>query len=201
MGTKGSDPEQETVLADSVGLALLVVLEMLDPAERVAFVLHDMFDLPFDEIAPIVGRNAAAARQLASRARRRVQGRSETSEVDLAGQRRVVDAFLAASRSGDMQALLAVLDPDVVLRADPAATPQGSPMEVRGAEVVSRRALAGGRGHVAQPVLVDGAVGIVAAPRGRPTVLAFAIVDGRITEIDVIADPESLGKLDLVALD
>ncbi|MCR6671760.1 sigma-70 family RNA polymerase sigma factor [Devosia ginsengisoli] len=196
---EGGGPEQDLLLGDAVGVALLVVLQMLDPAERVAFVLHDMFDLPFDEIAPIVGRSSAAARQLASRARRRVQGPPRL-DVDLASQRRVVDAYLAASRSGDVQALLAVLDPDVVLHADAAST-GGQPLQVRGAQVVSQRALAGARGQVAQLVLINGTIGIVAAPLGRPTVLVFRIEGGRVAEIEVIADAERLAGLDLVVLD
>src|SRR3989441_1458610 len=155
----GVDPEHEAVLADSVGLALLVVLETLAPAERVAFVLHDMFDLPFDEIAPIVGRSPTAARQLTSRARRRLRGAARVPDADLTRQREVVDAFLAASRGGDFDALLAVLDPDVVLRGDRAAVQTGAPEEVRGA-----RAVAGtfsGRARFAQPALVNGAAGLV----------------------------------------
>lgn len=196
----GADPEQDMLMGDAVGVALLVVLQMLDPAERVAFVLHDMFDLHFDEIAPIVGRSSVAARQLASRARRRVQGRPADLGADLASQRRVVDAYLAASRSGDMAALLAVLDPEVVLHADPGAA-GGQRLEVRGARVVSRRALAGARNQVAQLVAVNGGVGIVAAPRGRPTVLVFTVVASRITAIDVIADATRLAGLDLAILE
>src|SRR2546426_6088726 len=164
----GVDPEHQAVLADSVGLALLVVLETLAPAERVAFVLHDMFDLPFDEIAPIVGRSPTAARQLASRARRRVQGAALVSEPDLPRQRKVVDAFLAASRGGDFEALLAVLDPEVVLRADRAAVQIGASGEVRGAAAVARTFA--GRAKEAQPALIDGAAGLVGAPGGRPRV-------------------------------
>jgi RNA polymerase sigma-70 factor (ECF subfamily) len=200
MDVAGADPEQDMLMGDAVGVALLVVLQMLDPAERVAFVLHDMFDLPFDEIAPIVGRSPVAARQLASRARRRVQGKSSTLDADLASQRQVVDAYLAASRSGDVAGLVAVLDPDVVLRADRAAA-HGQPLTVRGARVVSRLALAGARGKVGQLVIVNGGVGIVAAQRGRPIVLAFKVVDGRVTEIDMVADPERLAGLDLAVLD
>ena len=196
----GANPEQDVLLGDAVGVALLVVLQMLDPAERVAFVLHDMFDLPFDEIAPIVGRSSTAARQLASRARRRVQGRPPAPDADLASQRRVVDAYLAASRSGDVAALLAILDPDVVLHADPAAA-GGQPVEVRGASVVSRRALAGARNPVAQLGVVNGMVGIVAAPHGRPTVLAFTVAGDRVTAIDVIADPARLAGLELSILE
>src|SRR3989441_13163523 len=157
------DPEHEALLADSIGLALLVVLETLAPAERVAFVLHDMFDLPFDEIAPIVGRSPTAARQLASRARRRVQGAATVPDADLTRQREVVDAFLAASRGGDFDALLAVLDPDVVLRADRAAVAAGASGEVRGAPAVARQF--SGRARVAQPALVNGAAGAEWAPR------------------------------------
>jgi RNA polymerase sigma factor (sigma-70 family) len=197
------DPEREAVLADSVGLALLVVLETLAPAERLAFVLHDMFAVPFDEIAPIVGRSPTAARQLASRARRRVQGGASVGGVQLARQREIVDAFLRASRAGDFDALLALLDPDVVLHADLQAVPAGEPRTIRGASVVAHQArLASGRARFAQPALVNGAVGILMAPRGRlMVVLAFTIADGKITEIDVIADPERLRQLELAVLD
>jgi RNA polymerase sigma factor (sigma-70 family) len=197
----GADPEQEAILANSVGLALLVVLDTLNPAERLAFVLHDLFDLPFDEIAPIVGRSPAAARQLASRARRRVRG-APAPGTDLTRQREVVDAFLAASRAGDFDALVAVLDPDVVLRADHAAAPPGG-TEVRGAKAVARGALVYSvRNRMARPALVNGAVGLVLAPRGRLLVaLRFTIVGGKITEIDVVADPSRLHQLDLAVLD
>src|SRR5438045_2249070 len=161
----GTDPEHEAVLADSVGLAMLVVLDTLAPAERLAFVLHDMFAVPFDDIAPIVGRSPDAARQLASRARRRVQG-ATMSDVDLTRQREVVDAFLAASRGGDFDALLAVLDPDVVLRADPASVNMGSSREVRGAPAVAKQF--SGRARAAQPALVNGAGALVWAPAGGP---------------------------------
>jgi RNA polymerase sigma-70 factor (ECF subfamily) len=188
----GIDPEHEALLADSVGLALLVVLERLAPAERVAFVLHDMFELPFDEIATIVGRSPAAARQLASRARRRVRG-AATPDADLARQRAVVDAFLAASRGGDFDALLAVLDPDVVLRSDRAS-------EVRGAAAVA--GTFAGRAQGAQPALVNGAVGLVWAPGGRPRVVfAFTITDGKVVEIETVADPDRVRQLDLAILD
>jgi RNA polymerase sigma factor (sigma-70 family) len=197
----GADPEQEALLSDSVGLALLVVLETLTPAERLAFVLHDMFAVPFDEIAPIVGRSPDAARQLASRARRRVRGADTSYELDLTRQREVVDAFLAAARDGDFDALVAVLDPDVVLRSDRAALPAGVPREVHGAPAVARRALVG-RARAARPALVDGAVGVVVAPRGRLLmVLDFKIRDGKIVEIDAVADPERLNQLDLSLLD
>ena len=192
----GIDPEHEALLADSVGLALLVVLETLAPAERVAFVLHDLFDLPFDEIAPIVGRSPTAARQLASRARRRVQGAATVPDGDLTRQREVVDAFLAASRGGDFDALLAVLDPDVVLRADREAVQMGASGEVRGAAAVARTF--SGRARVAQPALVNGAAGAVWAQGGRPRVVfEFTITGGRIVEIHLVADPERLRQLDL----
>ncbi len=197
---EGIDPEREALLADSVGLALLVVLQTLAPAERVAFVLHDMFDLPFDEIAPIVGRSMVAARQLASRARRRVHGAATDPDADLTGQREVVDAFLAASRGGDFEALLAVLDPDVVLRADRAAVQAGASREVRGAAAVADTFA--GRARAARPALVNGAVGLVWAPGGRPRVVfGFTITRGKIVEIDLVADPERLRQLDLTVLD
>jgi RNA polymerase sigma-70 factor, ECF subfamily len=195
-----NDPERDTELADNVGLALLVVLEALAPAERVAFVLHDMFDLPFEEIAPIVGRSPTAARQLASRARRRVQGSGKTSQADVAGNRRVVDAFLAAARSGDMAGLLAVLDPDVVLHADRAAARLGGVSELQGAEAVAANFR--GKAQEARPALLDGALGVVVAPQGRLLlILDLVIVDGRIAAIDVIADPDRLKEVDLGTLD
>jgi RNA polymerase sigma-70 factor (ECF subfamily) len=194
-GTHGSSPEQEALLADSVGLALLVVLDKLTPAERLAFVLHDMFAVPFEEIAPIVGRSAEAARQLASRARRRVRG-GGTPDADLVRQREVVEAFIAALRAGDFEGLLAVLDPDLVVRADVAA---GAPTEIRGAAVWAKGAVA--YGHMARltrPALVDGAIGVVVAPQGRLVrALRFTIVDGKITEIEVIGNPARLGELDV----
>ncbi len=196
---EGTDPEHEAVLADSVGLALLVVLQTLAPAERVAFVLHDMFDLPFDEIAPIVGRSPAAARQLASRARRRVQGAATVPDADLTRQREVVDAFLAASRGGKFDALLAVLDPDVVLRADRAAVQAGAAREVRGAGAVA--STFAGRARAAQRALVNGAAGLVWAPGGRPRVVfGFTIASGKIIDIELIADPKRLRQLDLAVL-
>jgi RNA polymerase sigma-70 factor (ECF subfamily) len=198
--TDGTDPEHEALLADSVGLALLVVLETLAPAERLAFVLHDMFAVPFDEIAPIVGRSPTAARQLASRARRRVQGAATVRDPDLTHQREVVDAFLAAVRDGDFDALVAVLDPDVVLRADGGAVPAGASKVVRGAVAVARRA-ATGRARAARPALVNGAVGIIVAPRGRLLmVLVPTVANGTIVTIDVVADPERLRQLDLAVL-
>ena len=196
----GIDPEHEALLADSVGLALLVVLETLAPAERVAFVLHDIFDVSFDEIAPIVGRTSIAARQLASRARRRVQGASATADADLVRRREVVDAFLAASRSGDFAALLAVLDPEVVFRADSAAVKAGGPQEVRGASGVAK--LFVGRAQAAKPVLVDGALGIAVMPNGRLFLLLLTtIVEGKIVAIEVIGDPERLNRVELQVLE
>jgi RNA polymerase sigma factor (sigma-70 family) len=191
------DPEQEALLADSVGLALLVVLDTLTPAERLAFVLHDMFALPFEEIAPIVGRTPTATRQLASRARRRVQGAAPNPDTDLGQQRAVVDAFLAAAREGDFDALLAVLDPDVVLRADRGKLPVAArrPAEVRGADDVAKTVLAGGAriARFCRPAIVNGAAGLVVTPVRRPiAVVGFTIVEGRIVEIDVIADPQKL---------
>jgi RNA polymerase sigma factor (sigma-70 family) len=196
-------PEDEAVLADSVGLALLVVLETLAPAERLAFVLHDLFAVPFDEIAPIVGRSPAAARQLASRARRRVQGPTNVPEVDVARQREVVEAFLAAARGGDFDGLVALLDPDVVLHVDPAALPAGAPTEIRGAEAVAGQARSfSSRARFARPALINGAVGAVVAPRGRlQLVQRFTVVDRRIVELEVILDPERLRQLELAVLD
>jgi RNA polymerase sigma-70 factor (ECF subfamily) len=194
------DPVREALLADSVGPALLVVLETLAPAERLAFVLHDMFDLPFDEIASIVGRSPAAARQLASRARRRVRGAGAAPEADRAHQRAVVEAFLAASRSGDFEALLAVLDPDVVARADGAAVRMGASAEVRGAAAVA--GTFAGRARAARPALIDGVPGLVWARDTRPQVVfEFTIDEGRIVAIDLLADPGVLEGLDLVPLD
>jgi RNA polymerase sigma factor (sigma-70 family) len=196
----GTDPEREALLADSVGPALLVVLETLPPAERLAFVLHDMFGVPFEEIAPIVGRSQTAARQLASRARRRVRGAAPSPDADLTRQREVVDAFLAAARGGDFDALVAVLDPDVVLRADSGAVHAGLTREVRGAPAMAKRAVKG-RARAARPALVNGAVGVVVAPRGRLLmVLGFTIRHGRIVEIDILADPARLRQLDLALL-
>ena len=195
----GIDPEREALLADSVGLALLVVLDALTPAERLAFVLHDLFAVPFDEIAAILGRSPAATRQLASRARRRVQGSAPDPAADRRRQRAVVDAFLAASRGGDFEALVALLDPDVVLRADPAAAQAGAAGELRGAQAVA--GTFSGRARFARPALVDGAAGAVWAPGGQPRVVfGFTIAGGRIVEIEVLADPERLRQLDLEIL-
>ncbi|MBO0790855.1 MAG: sigma-70 family RNA polymerase sigma factor [Ktedonobacteraceae bacterium] len=201
----GIDPEEDAELADSVGLALLVVLNTLAPAERLAFVLHDIFSVPFDEIAPIVERSPTATRQLASRARRRVRGSAIGKDADLASQRAVVDAFLAASREGSFDALLAVLDPDVVLRADRAAVSRGAAGEIRGAQAVARAArvarLRLGRTRFAQPVLVDGAVGIVMTPQeGLLLLLCLTIRHDRIVAINVVADPVHLHQLHLVVL-
>ena len=204
-GQGNVDPEQEAVLADSVGLALLVVLENLTPAERLAFVLHDLFAMSFDDIAPVVGRSPAAARQLASRARRRVHGRGSVGNADVKRQREVVEAFLAATREGDFEALLTVLDPNVVRRADAAALPPGAPRELRGAEAVAKGALAGSRRAGSPPValaLIDGKVGVVVAPRGRLRMaVAFEIGGGRITTLDIIADRERLARLHLALLE
>lgn len=201
MPATASDPGQEAVLAESVGLALLVVLETLTPAERVAFVLHDVFDLPFDEIAPIVGRTPAAARQLASRARRRVRGKG-APDSELRSQRAVVNAFLAALRAGDFGGLLAVLDPDVVVRLDAAAGAPGAPREIRGAQNWAMGAVAFSRlARFVQPALVNGAVGLIFAPRGHLSrALSFTIAHGKIVQVEVIADSERLRQLDLAVL-
>src|SRR5271166_1630307 len=200
--TSEMGPEGEALLADSVGLAMLIVLDKLEPAERVAFVLHDMFDLPFGQIADITGRSPAAARQLASRARRRIRGTPSVTGAGLARQREVVEAFLAASRSGDFEALLAVLDPDVTLQADAAATPPGLPRRARGAAVVACQGLAfSRRAQSARLALVNGAVGVILAPHGRLSVaLSLTVADGKITEMDVVADPGRLARLDLAVL-
>ena len=197
----GTDPEHEALLADSVGLALLVVLEMLSPPERLAFVLHDIFAMPFDEIAPILDRSPAAVRQLASRARRRVQGQTTVPDADLDTQRKVVDAFLAAAREGDFEALLEVLDPDVVLRVD--LGPAGESREVRGARAVAGQALFYSRlGLVMHPALVNGVVGAVGTLDGEPySVGAITVRGGKIVEMDILADPKRLSRLDLTILD
>jgi RNA polymerase sigma-70 factor (ECF subfamily) len=194
-------PEDEALLADSVGLALLVVLETLPPAERLAFVLHDMFAVPFEEIAPIVGRSATATRQLASRARRRVRG-TPAPDADRARQRAVVDAFFAAARRGDLEALIAVLDPDVVLRFDGGALP-GASAVVRGAEAVASRALMfADPSRLVRSASVNGAAGVVVTLEGRPvSVMGFTVAGGRIVAIDTLGDPERLSRLDLTVLD
>jgi RNA polymerase sigma factor (sigma-70 family) len=200
----GPNPEEQALLADSVGLALHVVLDTLAPAERLAFVLHDMFGVPFEEIAPMVGRSPAAARQLASRARRRVRGADvRAPDPDLGRQREVVDAFFAAANRGDFGALVAVLDPDVLLRSDGGTGQPDVSMVLRGSAAVAGQTL---RVHqpfaLVRPVLVNGAAGAVAIIAGRPVaVVGFTVRDGRITEINVLADPDRLGRLDLAILD
>jgi len=195
------DPEQQALLADSVGAALLVILQRLSPAERLAFVLHDMFDLPFAEIAPIVGRSENTAAQLAARARRRVRGQTPDPATDLVRQRRLVDAFLTAARDGDFGSLLAALDTDVVLRVD--ATAAGSATTIRGAQAVAANARAfSANARFAEPALVDGAVGIVVAPGGSlALVLRLVVVGDKITAIDIEADPNRLQRLELAVLD
>jgi RNA polymerase sigma factor (sigma-70 family) len=197
----GVNPEHEALLADSVGLALLVVLDTLTPAERLAFVLHDMFAVPFDQIAPIVGSSPAAARQLASRARRRVQQAAPTPDADLTRQRAVVDAFFAASRNGDFAALVAVLDPDVVLRSDGGPSRPGASAVIHGGLTVAEQALTFARlSPFVRPALVNGAAGVVVAPHGRPfSVMGFTVRNGEIVAIDVLADPTRLRQLDLAA--
>src|SRR5919198_5723618 len=192
------DPEQEALLADSVGLALLAVLELLSPAERLAFVLHDMFGVPFDEVGEIVGRNATAARQLASRARRRVRGAVPSPDPDIARQREVVDAFLAGSRAGDFEALVAVLDPDVVFRIDAGGLPPRARPPVVGAEAVARQVLSRGAAFAphARPAVVNGGAGVVVVIGGRPfAVVGFTVSDGHIAAIDLVADPAKLRGL------
>lgn len=198
-GGTGTDPEDEMAIADSVGLAMLVVLERLAPAERVAFVLHDMFAVPFDDIAPIVGRTAEATRQLASRARRRVQGPPMAAGASRARKRKVVQAFLAASRDGNFEALLSVLDPDVVFCADSAAARLGSVAEIHGAAAVAQAFK--GRARSALPALVDGGFGVIVAPGGRlHIVLALGFKNDRIATIRAITDPDSLARLALAVL-
>ena len=195
-GEDGIDPEHEVLLADSVGLALLVVLDTLNPAERLAFVLHDIFAMPFEEIAPIVERTPTATRQLASRARRRVRGAATAPDADLTYQREVVDAFLAASRTGNFDALLAVLDPDVVFRHDPTAIPAGEPEEFRGVQAVARQFL--GRAQGARSARVNDAIGIIVASRSRLfLVLNLTFARGKIARIDVVTDPTRLQQLDV----
>ncbi|HLZ62379.1 MAG TPA: sigma-70 family RNA polymerase sigma factor, partial [Ktedonosporobacter sp.] len=196
---EGIDPEEEALLADSVGLAMLVVLDTLTPAERLAFVLHDLFAVPFDQIASIVERSETATRQLASRARRRVRGGTTEHSADLTRSREAVDAFLAASREGSFDALLAMLDPDVVFRADRIAVAAGSAGEIRGALDVAR--LFSGRAQGARPALVNGTVGVLVGQRGRLfLVLNLTITNGKIVEINAVADPASLQKLELGVL-
>ena len=198
--TEGSNPEHEVLLADSVGLALLVVLETLSPAERLAFVLHDMFAVPFEEIAPIMERSPEATRQLASRARRRVRGAAPVPDADLTAQWEAVEAFLAAAREGDFDALVAVLDPDIVLRADGGLT--GLSQHIRGAETVASQALLWSRTDLTmRRALINGAAGIVAFRRGRPfSIAAVTVKNGKIAEIDFLADPDRIAQLDLTEL-
>jgi RNA polymerase sigma-70 factor, ECF subfamily len=199
----GVDPEYEALLADAVGLALMVVLDRLAPAERLAFVLHDMFAVPFDEIAPMIDRTPAAARQLASRARRRVQGQAPTPDPDTARQHEVVQAFFAATRDGDFEALVAVLDPDVVFRSDGGARTRYT-LKLAGVQAVAQQALTSANAALLphlRPALVNGAAGVVVAVPARPLyVMGFTVVDGRITAIDVLADPDRLADLDLSAV-
>jgi RNA polymerase sigma-70 factor (ECF subfamily) len=200
---RDAGPEADAMLADSVGLALLVVLEKLEPAERLAFVLHDVFGMAFEEIAPVVDRSIVATRQLASRARRRVQGQAPTSEVDLRKQRRVVEAFLAAVQKGDFEALVAVLDPEIVLRADGGAA-KGMSRLVRGAQAVVAQAAAFSKlGLSSQVVLVNGNIGVVSRlPDGRVlSVIGFTIAGGKVLELDILADPDRLTRLDLSAIE
>jgi RNA polymerase sigma factor (sigma-70 family) len=197
---EGTDPERETLLADSVGLALLVVLEMLTPAERVAFVLHDMFAVPFDDIAPIVERSPDATRQLASRARRRVRGAAPPPDADLAAQWKLVDAFVAAARDGDFDGLVAILDPDVVLRSDGGRL--GPSQHIRGADKVANQAVIWSRVDLTmRPVLINGAAGMVTFLDGKPfSIAAVTVRNGKIAEIDFLVDPERIARLDLDVL-
>ncbi|MFI5827604.1 RNA polymerase sigma factor SigJ [Streptomyces sp. NPDC051578] len=198
-----TDPEQQAMLADSVGLALMVVLESLSPAERLAFVLHDMFAVPFDEIAPMLEKSPAAVRQLASRARRRVQGRAPAPDPDLGAQRRVVDAFFAAARDGDFEALVSVLHPDIVLRSDGGAARPGRMVVINGARTVAGQALMfSGLSPFVHPALINGAAGVVVSANGRPmSVMAFTVTDGLIVSIDSIGDPDRLVSLDLAGIE
>jgi RNA polymerase sigma factor (sigma-70 family) len=202
-GTSDSDPEQEAVLADDVGLAMLVVLDTLTPAERIAFVLHDMFAVPFNDIAPIVARSPGTTKKLASRARHRVQGRAMIPHADLTRHRQVADAFLAATRGGDINALLALLDPDVVRRADAVMLPAGAATVLRGAQAVAEETRTNWhRARFARPALVNGTVGVVVAPLGRLRLaLSLTITDDKIAEIDVIGEPARLHQLELAVLD
>ncbi len=193
------DPEQELLLANSVGLALLVILDALEPAERLAFVLHDMFAMPFDEIAGVIGRSTDATRQLASRARRRIQG-SPAPQADRSRQREIVDAYLAAAREGDFDALMSLLDPNIVLRADHRVLGLGGPVEIRDAAAIAERAVKAGA-RAAQPALIDGEVGVVVAPRGKLLLLLkFTVANGKIVEIEAIGDRDRLRQIDLAVL-
>ena len=198
----GVDPEHEALLADSVGLALHVVLDTLAPAERLAFVLHDMFDVPFDEIAPMLGRSSDAARQLASRARRRVRGSAPVPDADLSRQRELINAFFAAARGGDFEALVAVLDPDVVVRSDGGIARPDLTQVVRGAAAIAGRAIMFAQpSAVIRPALVNGAAGVVVSLGQEPiSVWGFTVTDNKIVEIDIVADPGRLRRLDLSVL-
>lgn len=199
-GKEAADPAEQAILADSIGQALLTVLETLAPAERLAFVLHDMFDIPFDEIAPIVGRSPAAARQLASRARRRVRGASDSDPGDLPRRLEVVEAFLAASHAGDFEGLLALLDPEARLRADATLVSQGVAADVRGAAAVA--STFAGRARTARPAMIDGSPGLVWSPGGRPRVVfGFTISGGKVTAIEMYADAERLRRIEIAYLD
>jgi DNA-directed RNA polymerase specialized sigma24 family protein/ketosteroid isomerase-like protein len=199
----GTDPEHEALLADSVGLAMLIVLETLSPPERLSFVLHDMFAIPFDQIAAIIDRSPEATRQLASRARRRVQGENTVPDADVKRQRELLDAFQAAAREGDFEGLVALLDPDVVLRSDGGAGAPGLTREVRGAETVASQAMMWSQvGLEIRPALINGVAGAVTMRDGRPfSVGAFTVRGGKIVEIDILADPERVSRLDLTMLD
>lgn len=195
-----NDPEQELLLADSVGVALLVILETLNPSERLAFVLHDLFGVSFDEIAQIIGRSPVAARQLASRARRRVRGKNTVQSSNLIRQRKIVEAFFAASRGGDFEQLLVLLDPDVILRADREALPPNAPVEVRGASEVAGRALAAGRAKFSEVAIVNGKAAIIVAPGGRlRRTLLFTVARSKIVKIDVVANQDKLRQLEIAS--
>ena len=198
-----TNPEQQTLLADSVGLALLVVLDTLNPAERLAFVLHDLFGVPFDEVAPMIDKSAEATRQLVSRARGKVRGQAPTPDTDLARQREVVDAFFAAAHDGDFERLVDIMHPDIVLRSDGGARRPSASMVIRGARAVAHSTRTYGKlAPFAQPALINGTAGVVVAPQGKPfSVMGFTIVDGKIAAIDVLADPERLAQLDLTILE
>lgn len=208
VGGEGADPEGEAVLADSVGVALLVVLDTLTPAERLAFVLHDLFALPFDEIGSIVGRSPAAAKQLASRARRRVRGSPVPSDIGRARQRELVEAFLRAARAGDLEGLLAVLDPDAVVRIEAAARIDAPPAEagmareLRGASTWAKQLIALSRGlRYVEPAIINGSVGLILAPRGKLSrVLTFTFANAKVTRVDVLGDPARLRELDIAVL-
>ena len=201
--TSASDPESEAQMADSVGLALLVVLDRLSPPERLAFVLHDVFAMPFEEIAPVLGRNPVAARQLASRARRRVQGPGAIHDARHVQQRGMVSAFLAAIRSGDLEGLVTLLDPEIAVRADQFAVPAGVPREIRGARIAAQQAIIFSRGATAARLaLIDGVPGLIVAPRGNLTrILRFSFADNAITQLEVLADPTALAEMEITLFD